>query len=225
MTCEEARTRLDEYVDGDLGEADFQETELHLADCAECRAQERALRSLLAEVSALPEEMAPPRDLWPEVAARLGGPEGARGVLVRPAVSRWARPAGLAAAAAVVIALSAALVLRHREPAPATAASAPQGTLQPAAAGAAPTDLLDAEREYASATADLMAALDRQKDSLSPETRAALESNLKTIDEALAQVRIALRRDPGNAQLAHLLTSTHQKKIGALQRVVRLSRT
>jgi anti-sigma factor RsiW len=222
MTCEEVRTRLDEYVDGDLGEAAFQEIELHLAGCAECRGQERELRALIAHASALPREILPARDLWPEVAARVRGAEGAR-VVLRPSVARWMRPTALAAAAAVAIAVSAALWTRGRVPVALPAG--PEGTLQPVAVGVASAGLLDAEREYARATADLMAAIDGQKDTLSPETRAALEANLKTIDEALAQVRAALRNDPGNAQLAHLLTSTHQKKLGALQRVVRLNRT
>ncbi len=67
--------------------------------------------------------------------------------------------------------------------------------------------------------------LDAQKETLAPETRAVLDANLKTIDDALAQVRAALVKDPGNSQLAHLLTSTHQKKVDALKRVVRLNRT
>jgi anti-sigma factor RsiW len=223
MTCEDVLSRLDEYVDGDLAEAEFQEIELHLAGCAHCRQQERELRALVAEAAALPREIQPARDLWPEVAARLRGAEGARGVLVRPAVPRWMRTTSLAAAAAVVIALSAALWTRG--PGPVTPAGPRALHVTPVAAGAAPADLLEAEREYAGATADLMAALDRQKDALTPEARATLDANLKTIDDALAEVRTALRRDPGNAQLTHLLTSTHQKKIGALQRVVRLNRT
>jgi anti-sigma factor RsiW len=220
MTCEQVRDALDDYVDGLLPEAEFQEVELHLASCAECRQQERVLRSLLAQAAALPPEMGPGRDLWPELAARLRGAEGARGVVVRPAVARWMRPAALAAAAAVLIALSASLWKRGSAPAPVT----PMGTLQPAAMGQASTSLLEAEREYARATAALMAALDQQKDTLPPETRATLDANLKTIDDALAEVRTALQKDPGNAQLAHLLTSTHQKKLDALQRVVRLNR-
>jgi hypothetical protein len=128
----------------------------------------------------------------------------------------------VAAAAAVVVALSAALWTRGSLPE--RAPSSPQGTVQPVALGASST-LLDSEREYARATADLMAALDAQKDTLAPETRAVLDANLKTIDDALAQVRSALAKDPGNSQLAHLLTSTHQKKVDALKRVVRLNRT
>ncbi len=220
MTCEQVQDTLDDYVDGLLSEADFQEVELHLASCAQCRRQERLLRAVLAQAAALPRELSPGRDLWPDLAARLRGAEGAR-VVVRPAVARWMRPAALAAAAAVVIALFASLWMRGPRP---VAPASPMGTLVPAAAGTAAGPMLDAEREYARATASLMAALDQQKDPLSPETRATLDANLKTIDDALAEVRAALQKDPGSAQLAHLLTSTHQKKLDALERVVRLNR-
>jgi predicted anti-sigma-YlaC factor YlaD len=221
MTCETVVERLDEYVDGDLDEAAFQEIELHLGGCAECRGQERRLRALIAEAAALPREILPARDLWPEVAARLRGAEGAR-LVARPA-ARLFSPMAMAAAASVVIALSAGLWVRGRVSPPAVAV--PTGALQPASSVNPAADLLDTEREYARATADLMAAIESQKDALTPETRAVLDANLATIDEALAQVRAALRKDPGNGSLTHLLTSTHQKKLDALQRVVRLNRT
>ena len=219
MTCDDVRTRLDEYVDGDLEEAAFQEVELHLSGCAACRQEERKLRALLAEAAALPRQVAPTRDLWPEVAARLRGAEGARAT-VHPFWRAPVRPVTLAAAAAVVLALSAGLWSRTHGSVPAPV----QGTFQPEALGTPSATLLDAEREYARASAALMAAIDQQKEALSPETRALLDANLKTIDQALAQVRAALRNDPGNAQLSHLLTSTYQKKVDALQRVVRLNR-
>ena len=221
MTCEQIRDRLDEYVDGDLPEAEFQEVELHLGGCSECRREERALRALIARAEALPEEMQPAQDLWPDIAARLRGPEGMR-LVPRTGVARWMGPMSLAAAAAVVIALSAALWTRGNVPG--IARVAPQGSVQPIAMGASSV-LLDSERDYARATADLMAAIEAQKETLAPETRAVLDANLKTIDDALAQVRAALVKDPGNSQLAHLLTSTHQKKVDALKRVVRLNRT
>jgi hypothetical protein len=220
MTCEEIGIRLDEYVDGDLTEAEFQEVELHLGGCPQCRQQERELRALIAQAAALPEEMRPAQDLWPDIEARLRGPEGMR--LVPRTGPRWMGPMSIAAAAAVVVALSAALWTRGGS---VIVPAGPQGSLQPIAVGAPSSALLDSEREYARATTDLMAAIEAQKETLAPETRAVLDANLKTIDDALAQVRAALVKDPGNSQLAHLLTSTHQKKVDALKRVVRLNRT
>ena len=221
MKCEEIRAMLDEYVDGDLTEAEFQEVELHMGGCPQCGQEERQLRAFIAEAAALPEEIQPAADLWPDVAARLRGPEGMR--LVPPSgLARWIGPMSVAAAAAVVIALSAALWTRGN--APGAASFVPQGSIQPVAIGASSV-LRDSERDSARATADLMAAIEGQKETLAPETRAVLDANLTTIDDALAQVRAALRKDPGNSQLAHLLTSTHQKKVDTLERVVRLNRT
>jgi hypothetical protein len=207
-------------LDGDLAEAEFQEVELHLGGCPECWQEERALRALIARAEALPEEMWPAQDLWPDLAARLRGPEGMR-LVPRTGLARWMGPMSLAAAAAVVVALSAALWTRGNVPG--AAPLPPRGSVQPVAMVA--SVLLDSERDYARATADLMAAIEAQKETLAPETRAVLDANLKTIDDALAQVRAALVKDPGNSQLAHLLTSTHQKKVDALKRVVRLNRT
>jgi Putative zinc-finger len=214
MTCDEARDRIDDYVDGELDEAAFQEMELHLAGCAECRAEERSLRALLAHAAALPREMAPGRDLWAGVEARL---DEARPAWRRPGWAGWG--AGLAAAAGVALALSAAL----HGPGPAgRSASGP--SLVPAALSSA-SPVSAAEREYARAAADLMSALEQQRDRLPPETLASVEKDLRSIDAALTEVRRALATDPANPGLNHLLTSTHQRKVEVLQQVLKLSRT
>ena len=218
MTCAETRDRLDDYVDGALGGAEVHDVELHLAACAECAGEVSRLRALLAGAAALPPEMSPPRDLWPGIAERIAA---SRPRPAAPSVRRpWSMsPAFLAAAAAVLVALGA---LARVWP---TATRAPEtgtGVAQEAAWTTDPS-LLAAEREYARATAQLMAALEARKASLPPATMAAVENDLVTIDAALRQVRDALRQDPGNAQLSHMLASTHQKKVDVLQRVVRLS--
>jgi len=45
------------------------------------------------------------------------------------------------------------------------------------------------------------------------------------IDTALAEIRVALAKDPGNPVLGRLLAATHQKKVDTLRRVLRLTRT
>jgi len=215
MTCDEARERMDDYVDGALDEAAFQEMELHVAACAGCRAEERALRALLAHASALPAEMAPAHDLWTGIAERLDEP--------RPL---WRRPrllagwgAGLAAAAGVVLALSAAF---HG---PGAAGRPPAGPPLAPATLRSEDPVASAERQYAQAAAELMAALEQQRDRLPPETLASVEKDLRSIDAALQDVRRALATDPANPGLNHLLTSTHQRKVAVLQQVLKLSRT
>ena len=219
MTCDEAKDRLDDYVDGTLGEAELHAVELHLASCPACADEERGLRAFLARVAALPAEVRPERDLWPGIAGRIA--EARPRAVVRTFPRAWWTPAaGLMAAAAVLVALGATLT-RVWSP-PAREGSTGTGVAQEAAWTTDPT-LLAAERDYARATAQLKAVLDARKATLPPGTVAAVEKDLATIDAALAQVRSAMRAEPGNAQLSHMLAATHQKKLDVLQRVVKLS--
>src|SRR5260370_37576042 len=110
MPCAEAEDRLDDYVDGSLPEAEFQEMELHLAGCPPCREEERRLRAVLAQAAALPRLLSPARDLWPGIAERIGGRK-------RTALRGWG-PIGPAAAAAVAIALASTVLPRPQPPAP-----------------------------------------------------------------------------------------------------------
>ena len=207
MSCREIEDRLDDYVDGELPEGEFQEMELHLASCAACRNAERQLRRLLAEARALPRESAPSRDLWPGIAERLGS---------RRLGGGWTY---LAAAAALVLGLVGVFVLRSGP----TPASAP--TLVPVAVPAESPALAAAEEDYARASAALLAALQDRRSSLSTETMASVEKNLEIIDQALAEVRDALRRDPDNPELTRMLAATHRRKVDVLQRVVKLTTT
>lgn len=213
-TCEQMTDLLDDYVDGQLDEADFQEAELHLRDCAACRDEERQLRALLARLAALPGALEPQRDLWPGIAARLAE----RRVLAfhgrLGAWRAWVLPA-LACAAVLLVAVGLWRG-RARTGEPAVVAA------QPSAQVSDPRVRL-AQAEYARAASDLMKVLEARREALPPETVQSVETNLRTIDEALGQIRLALEKDPENTQLAHLLTSTHRRKVAFLQQVVKLS--
>ena len=221
MTCEQTIERLDDYLDGELGEAEFQEVELHLAGCAACREEERGLRAVVALAAALPRRQEPSRDLWPEIADEIA--RGRRFTLLRTAATRsaWYWTAGLAAAAAVVAVLW--MAPRGTPEGPAVAGPSPGAVAQPAAYGGGITGLAQAERDYERATAELMAALDTRRASLSPETTASIDENLRVIDQALAEIRAALTTDPDSMRLGRMLTSTHEKKIETLRRVLKLT--
>lgn len=206
--CDGTLERLDDYVDGALDEAAFQEVELHLAGCAGCAAEHRMLRELLQRASELPRAVAPPRDLWPGIAERLA-PR-------RPSASLWT--VGLAAAAALAVA-----VTMLSRPHPGAPPASPPAVPVAAAAAGLPPALEQAEAEYARAAAQLLAAIESRRETLPPGTVAALEENLKTIDAALGEVRTALRSDPSNPHLNLLLASTHQRKVEVLRQVVRLT--
>ena len=221
MTCERIRERLDDYLDGTLGESEFQEVELHLASCPACREEERAVRAVIALAAALPREKEPSRDLWPGIADEIAR---RRRFAVLSSVPR--RPAlwlgALAAAAAVVVAVRIAPP-RETRSGPPVAQTAAGAVVQPAALGGGVPAFAKAEREYQRAAAELMAALDTRRASLSPGTTAAIDENLRVIDTALAEIRAALEKDPDSARLGRMLASTHEKKIEALRRVLKLT--
>lgn len=221
LTCSDVLAQLDDYLDGTLDEAGFQELEHHLSECAPCRAEARGLRRLLSEASALPAELTPGRDLWPGIAARL---EGRNLVAFEPRARRraWLAPVLTLATAAVAL---LAVWLPNRPGAPAVASPGP-ATLQPAALPAGvPSGLDAAQADYERATQQLLLALQEQRAQLPEQTLTTLDQNLASIDRALSEIRAALGKDPQNAQLARLLNTTQRRRVAVLQRAVRLTRT
>lgn len=223
MRCAEAVELLDERQEGRLAPERLAELEEHLRGCEACAAEERALAELRARAAALPRSVEPPRDLWPGVAARIRAPRDL------PATSRvrwWGHPA-LAAAATLALCLGVLLGRAGRPGAvPVAMDSPPAPVVVPAALADGTPDLVEAERTYARATAELLAALAARSGELPPGEAERLEDNLRTVDGALTEIRSALSRDPGNVRLARLLNATHRRRLDALQRVVRLvSRT
>jgi len=214
MKCAEIDDRLDDYVDGLLEEREFQEVEGHLLDCPACRANERLLRALLTHASALPKEMAPPRDLWEGIASRIEDRSG-KGSFWGPLKRH--RVALLATAATVLL----ALLLVREHPWGLSTTSSPQGTSR-FVSDADPGRIAEAEAEYVRATATLMKALTERPEALKPETLMAINDNLGVIDSALNEVRSAIRKDPTNPQLVHMLTAMHRKKVDVLMQVMRL---
>ena len=219
MTCGEVLGLIDDYVDGLLSGAELHEVELHIATCATCREEERKLRAFLARAAALPRERPPARDLWPGIVARLDEERGTPFDRVRRFVSR---PLVLAAAAAVVLALASVLVRRPADNG-AGPSSTGLGLVEPVAVKGTPAPVVAAETDYIRATGQLMSALSARREGLSPETAKAVDTNLKTIDDALRQIREALDKDPGNRQLTKMLASTHQKKLDFLLRLLKLT--
>ena len=221
MTCRELDDRLDGWVDDTLSEADRREVGAHLADCPECREQERRHRQLLSHAAALPRSVSPPRDLWPEIAERLERP----GAWSRSWLASW-QPA-LAVAAAVVIALGAVLLGRPTpEPVHTVVIPSPPVSegprLHPAALEMDP-GLVAMESDYQAAANALMEALLERRDELEPGTLETVQENLAVIDEALAEVHRALQQDPNRPELGRMLVSTHRKRVDVLRKMVKLS--
>jgi hypothetical protein len=99
---------------------------------------------------------------------------------------------------------------------------------RPVAAGAAtPQTLMPRlaalEHDYTTVTSDLERELAERKHTLTPETIAAVERSLRTIDAAIAEARDALARDPSSETLARLFVAGHDQKVELLRHAMRLA--
>ncbi|HEY8470832.1 MAG TPA: zf-HC2 domain-containing protein [Longimicrobiales bacterium] len=243
MNAHPSEMQLHDYLDGLLGEAERRVVERHVRACDACRAELQALQALTARLAALPRTIAPETDLLPGIHARIrwgsasASPssagstmrsaahrhrQGGRTLSLRFDAGRLIRPrVPLAAAALLVIALGAVLALLvTREPAqPPLAAGAGHepGSLSPAA------ELRALDARYTAAARELLAELESLEDALPPGTLDIVRENLRAIDRALNEARLATASDPGDPRLARLILAAHEKKLDLLRRAAALS--
>lgn len=177
---------------------------------------------LLAKAAELPKEIAPDRDLWPGIAARLGeAPQAARG-----RGFRWpmALAAGFAVAAVSAL-LTWGVVREQGATGPVTA-----GTESPAVVAAvpAPTDIVPVSygpNSGLSATElaardQLVARFRESFTTLKPETRVAIVKNLAIMQAAANEIDAALARDPASGMLKGMLVGTYKQELQLYSTVV-----
>lgn len=165
----------------------------------------------------LPQDIAPPRDLWQGIEAQLRGRSDDPVTGAKP-VSRMPR-LRLFAAAAVVAALAIGVWI-GRSVLPFTGRPASNATPavtanQPEALGAA--YVMDAK--YTRERAALVRSLEAQLANLPPDSRAKVVSSLTTIQNSMRDLEAALGRDPSNALLQELLVNTYQDEMRVLTAV------
>ena len=74
-----------------------------------------------------------------------------------------------------------------------------------------------AEQVYASEIARLRTIVDRRRAQLDPVTVSVIERNLKVIDDAIAQCRLALAKDPASRYLMESLNNALETKVELLR--------
>ena len=170
---------------------------------------------LLAKAAELPQEIAPARDLWPGIAARLG--EASQAAPERG--FRW--PMALAAGFAVA-AVSALLtwgIVRQQGPAEPVVAK----TEMPI-----PTDIIPVSygpnsglsaKELA-ARDQLVARFRESFTTLKPETRVAIVKNLAIMQTAANEIDAALAKDPASGMLKGMLFGTYKQELQLYSTVV-----
>jgi len=228
MTTDAFTDRLSEYADGELAAAERAAVEDHLAGCADCRIALDELRAVMARAAAL-DDPAPPRDLWPGVAAQIAA-LAARRPRVSPFRRAWSAQRvsftlpQLAAASLALMVLSGGLVWMARSGDPRADFDPISAQVEtPNGAGAAIRPANFADEHYDEAIEDLDKILEAGRESLDPETIRVLEENLAAIDRAIDQSRRALSADPANVYLNTHLASARQRKLVLLRRASALA--
>ena len=217
--------RLSEYLDGELSAEERTELEDHLRHCVTCGAALADLKRIVRRARAL-DDRQPERDLWPGIAARIGGPASSatEGTGIPPArrtPGRWTFSLPqLAAAGIALMALSgaAAWLLHPAGTAVVVTRQSSPSVVVPVAAGPA----RPAERSYDVAVAELQQVLTQNRGRLDTTTVRVIEQNLATIDRAIAQAQRAVAADSANIYLNSHLAETMRRKLELLRQAAAL---
>ncbi|MEX1993685.1 MAG: hypothetical protein WD929_03395, partial [Steroidobacteraceae bacterium] len=166
----------------------------------------------------LPKDIAPPRDLWPAISARLAA------VQPRTPPRAFSWPVALAAGflVASVSALLTFGLMREPDPAlqvPLAGSAAAESAILPVNYGSnsmlTPADL--------AARDQLLAQFRERLDQLSPQTRDAVVSNLAIIQRAADEIDAALAQDPASGLLNELLLGAYRQELQLYSKVVTAS--
>ncbi len=203
--------RLSEYADGDLSPAEEAACAAHLETCPVCRDTLAALAQVRTAVAGLP-GIPPSADLWSGIAQRLD--QGASSL--RPVRGTGPRRIvvsvrGLAAAAVLVAVASGSLVWFALRP------LSPGGDSpgDPAPAPVIALAALDASMDPI--IADLEQLLRERAASLDPAVLRGIETDLRAINQSLANIRSALAEDPSNGSLNRQLARLLRAKVDRLR--------
>lgn len=168
----------------------------------------------------------PSRDLWQGVAARIA--EHQQPVVAAPRFFTFS-PAALALAASLLIAVTSGLTwLVARQPAggATTTDNGPvvqaYGLPDDATTGqVVPANFADAQ--FNAAVTDLEQILRDERERLDPRTVLVIERNLKAIDNAIQEARMALNNDPANPYLNSHLADARRRKLDLLRHATTLA--
>ena len=173
--------------------------------------------TMIDSIRELRGNIAPPRDLWPAIHARLARENGvAINLPESPGVRAFSHKRVWAVAAAI-FALAIGLTIGLKLSV--TGDRAVPGT----AVNADISRVLQVSRvtdpRYLKERAALIASLDQRLETLPPKTRTQVAMSLATIRKSMSDIQAALGRDPGNALLQELLVNNYQDEMRVLAAV------
>jgi anti-sigma factor RsiW len=227
MACQQYLNSIHESVDGTIGSIRRAELEMHLDQCAECRALRDDLQRIHDAAAALPRLEAPAR-AWLQIAGRLRQ-EGRIRDEAPAARSRRAYAGWLAAAAAVILAVASAaylLVPRGAQPPqptqPAVAANGQGNAPETKSVETVQNEVDVAQQQFEKAIGELEKVAKANQQALDPGTSATIEKNLGIIDQAIAENRAAVKSEPTSVAARETLFEALRQKVTLLQDTIAL---
>jgi hypothetical protein len=163
---------------------------------------------LMDAARALETELAPSRDLWPEIESAIA----------RPSRPRWNTVFSRVAALVLLVGASSGLTYLAMQEKMSTPGPEDVGaglTFERASFGA--EYILGPD--YQDARNNLRARLDEELGRLSPEARAEVEKNIRSIRAAINEINRALANEPDNALLQELLLGTYKDELSLMMKV------
>ncbi len=163
---------------------------------------------LMVAARALETEVAPERDLWPDI----------ENAITRPSRTRWNTVFAQAAAVLLLVGASSGLTyLAMNKNTPVATPVADNSGLNYERASFGGHYILGPD--YQDARSSLRAQLDEELERLSPEARAEVEKNINTIRAAIDEINKALADEPDNVLLQELLLSTYREELSLMIKV------
>jgi len=187
----------------------------HLSACAECAADVERLRAIIQRMVAEPVPNAEIEAMWPAIRERIErGKVRALAASVPPARRPWRAMWIGAGAVAAIACLALLLRVRPHEP---PASSPPPGSFVPN--GGALTPAADSTGTSQAETQRLLDEIELEKAMLPPATAAVADSDLRAIDQAIAELKEAIARDPSNPALHQMLAESYRQQQDLLKRL------
>jgi anti-sigma-K factor RskA len=218
MVCKQYQELISDYIDGSLELGEQVQIERHLVDCESCRAVRDDLLQIVHFSHQLPQH-APSGAVWSRIEADV---LEERGSWFRT-VSWWARlktrhfnlslPQMAATAAAVIIAVSAAVLVSRQD-----AAQNNAKAIAPRASGIEATPLSNPDFQQLEKQINrLSETVEQRKVEWDPELRSAFERNLLYVDQCLAECRHQLNDNPADDVSQELMLNAYREKVRLLE--------
>lgn len=174
---------------------------------------------LMAAAAGLAREVKPARDLWPGIEQAISRP-------ARPAHTVWNTVWAQAAAVLLLVGGSSGLTyLAVKDGTHLTTPVAGEPTLVFESVSGSFGSQYNLGPAYLDAQRELAGRLDDEMVNLTPEVRQAVVTNIEVIRTAIAEINVALAKEPDNVLLQELLLSTYREEFALMRQMNGINRS